>query len=153
MFYYLGFSKPRLQLDNVLCDFTNDKNGTNVSFSQVEVQVAHSRMNKCTVYSWISSNKTIVTYSSHPYRDTEQAHPPRKLPPGFPLNNRLPLSPCNYFLCITSFQVSKLLFYKIRRAMFYLSSCRSSFFFFFWLQILSVRYKECVASLKFKHFC
>lgn len=55
---------------------------------------------------------------------------PRKLPLGFPHNNRLPLSPCNYFLCITSFQVSKLLFYKIRLAVFYLSSCRSSFFFF-----------------------
>ena len=130
MFYDLGFSEPRLQLDNVLCDFTSDKNGTNVSFYQVEVQVAQSGMNKWTLYSWISSNKTILTHNPHPYRDIEQSHHPRKLPPGLPLNNHLPLSPCNYFLCIMSFQVSKLLYDKIRRAVFYLSSCRGSIYIY-----------------------
>ena len=64
-----------------------------------------------------------------PYRDIEQSHPPRGLPPAFPVNNHLPLSACDYFLCITLFQVSKLWFYQIRRAVLYLSSCRSSIFF------------------------
>ena len=149
MFYDLGFSKPQLQLDNVLCDFTSDKNGTNVPFSQVEVQVAQSGMNKWTVYSWISSNKTILTYNPHPYRDIELSHHPRKLPPGLPLSNHLPLSPCNYFLCITSFQVSNLLFHKIRQAVFYLTSCRSSIYIyiFFFLDTNSFCEVQVVCSL------